>query len=45
MLIGIQGAEFQSYVCYLAPWLITELLTASNVRHCEECQDQSGKYV
>ena len=45
MLTGIQGAEFQSYICYLASWLITELLTASNVCHSEECQDQSGKCV
>lgn len=45
MLIGIQGAELHSYICYLAPWLIAELLMVSNVCHSEECQDQSGKDV
>lgn len=43
MLIAIQRAELLPYICYLAPQLITELLTAFNVCHSKECQDQSGK--
>lgn len=42
-LIGIQGVELQSHICYLAPWLIGELLTASNVLSQSEMSGLVGE--
>lgn len=42
-LIGIQGVELQSHICYLVPWLVGELLTASNVLSLSEMSGPVGK--